>query len=117
MAIFENESIVRGGFWPKMARVFAHLPFADQLLAAYECAFDPQTPLKAKGLLLAALAYFVLPFDVIPDFILGLGFTDDAAVLFGAFNVIRIHIKPAHFERARKTLADLRAGDGRETGA
>jgi uncharacterized membrane protein YkvA (DUF1232 family) len=110
MAIIDNESIVRDGFWPKLGRAFAHVPFAGHLAAAYYCAFDPQTPLKAKGVLLAALAYFILPFDVIPDFILGLGFTDDMAVLYGAFNVIRRHLKPEHHERAREALAKLKSG-------
>ena len=79
-----NEQIVRRSFWQKVARTFAHLPFATNLVAAWYCAFDAQTPLKVKGILLAALAYFVMPFDIIPDIILGLGFSDDMAVLITA---------------------------------
>ena len=110
MAITDNETTVRDGFWPKLGRVFAEVPFASHLAAAYYCAFDSNTPLRAKGVLLASLAYFVLPFDVIPDFILGLGFTDDAAVLFAAFNVIRAHVKPHHYDKAKAALDAMKSG-------
>ena len=46
--------------------------------------------------MLAALGYFVLPVDVIPDFVLGLGFTDDIAVLTAAITAVSAHITPAH---------------------
>ena len=64
------------------------------------------TPLRAKGILLAALAYFVLPTDVIPDMIFGLGFTDDAAVLMAAITAVRAHITPAHRAAAREALSE-----------
>ena len=53
---------------------------------------DKKTPLRAKGILLAALGYFVLPVDIIPDFVLGLGFTDDIAVLTAAITAVSAHI-------------------------
>lgn len=106
-----HEDNVRQGFFPKLAKVLAHVPFAEEAVAAYYCAFDKSTPLRARGILIGALAYFILPFDVIPDFILGLGFTDDMAVLLTAFNVIRTHLKPHHRERARETLERIRKGE------
>ena len=108
--IARNEQIVRRSFWQKMARTFAYLPFATNLVAAWYCAFDAQTPLKVKGILLAALAYFVMPFDIIPDMILGLGFTDDMTVLITAVSLIQRHMKPEHYDKARETIAHLRAG-------
>ena len=63
------------------ARVAASIPFAEDLLAAYYCAFDRNTPLPVKTSLIGALAYFVLPIDAIPDVLPVLGFTDDAAML------------------------------------
>ena len=65
----------------KLRRFAAALPFAEDLLAAYYCAFDRDTPRHVQAALVGALAYFVLPFDVIPDMMPVLGFTDDAAVL------------------------------------
>jgi len=111
MVLTRQEETVKQRFWPKLARVLASLPFAEDVVAAYYCAFDPVTPRKAKGILLAALAYFILPFDVVPDFILGLGFTDDMAVLFTALNVIRTHMNESHRERAREALARIRRGE------
>ena len=108
MVIARNEDMVRSGFWPKLARVLASVPFAEEAVAAYYCAFDRQTPLKVKGILLAALAYFIMPVDAIPDFLLGLGFTDDMAVLFTAVSMIRSHMKPEHHQKAREALDRLR---------
>jgi uncharacterized membrane protein YkvA (DUF1232 family) len=111
MGVTRNESTVKEKFFPKLVRVLANVPFAEELVAAYYCAFDHATPIKAKGILLGALAYFILPIDVIPDFILGLGFTDDMAVLLAAFNVVRTHVTDDHRDRARRTLERIRRGE------
>ncbi len=103
-----SETVVRREFWTKLARSLSRVPFAETAVAAYYCATDPATPLKAKGMLFAALAYFVLPLDMVPDMILALGFTDDMAVLLTAFNLIRNHLRPHHLERARRTIERLR---------
>jgi uncharacterized membrane protein YkvA (DUF1232 family) len=102
--IVRNERIVRDGFWKKLLRIAGNVPFADDAAAAYFCATDPATPSKVKGILIAALAYFVMPFDVIPDFIAGLGFTDDAAVLAMAIGLVAKHITPDHRTKARAAL-------------
>ena len=60
--------------------------------------------MRVKGVLLAALAYFVIPTDAIPDFVAGLGFTDDAAVLAVAISMVSRHMTPQHRERARAAL-------------
>ncbi len=105
-----NEKTVREGFWPKMAKVLARIPFAENAVAAWYCAFDPKTPLRVKGILLAALAYFVMPIDVVPDLLIGIGFTDDMAVLATAIGLIKSHIKDEHYAAAKEKLAELRSG-------
>jgi uncharacterized membrane protein YkvA (DUF1232 family) len=102
-----DEETVRRGFWRKAKRVGAKLPFSEDLLAAYYCAFDRDTPLQAKAMLFGALAYFVLPFDAIPDMLPLLGFADDAAVLATALRVLASHITPAHREAAKRAVAGL----------
>jgi uncharacterized membrane protein YkvA (DUF1232 family) len=102
-----DEARVRRSFWTKAKRVAAKLPFAEDLLAAYYCAFDYATPLQVKAALLGALAYFVLPFDAIPDFLPFLGYADDAAVLLTALRLVAGHIRPEHYEAARAALARL----------
>ena len=100
---------VERGFWRKLAAVARHIPFAEDAVAAYCCAFDPATPTRVRALLFAALAYFVMPVDLIPDFVPALGFTDDAAVIAAALQLIAAHIRPEHREAARKALAELDA--------
>ena len=105
--IAADEETVRRGFWRKLRRLAARLPFAEDLLAAHYCAFDRQTPLHVKGALLGALAYFVLPADLIPDVLPVIGYTDDAAVLAAAIKLVASHITPDHREAAQRMLARL----------
>lgn len=46
-----------------------------------DCLKDENTPGKHKMIIIGALGYFILPVDLIPDFIPVAGFTDDAAAL------------------------------------
>ena len=102
--IVRNERLVEQSFWTKLLRVAGRVPFAEELAAAYFCAVDPATPARVKGVLIAALAYFVMPVDLIPDFIAGFGFTDDAAVLATAIGLVGSHVKPRHQQQARAAL-------------
>jgi len=95
---------VRKNFWIKLKRVAAKIPFAEELLAAYYCAFDRQTPRHVQAALLGALAYFVLPFDFIPDMLPVLGFTDDAAILATTIRLVSSHIKPEHRDAAHNAM-------------
>lgn len=99
---------VRAKFWQTLKKAAGRIPFMEDLVASYYCALDPKTPTRVRGILLAALAYFVLPFDIIPDFIAVFGFTDDMAVLAAAISAIRGHITDAHYAAARAAL------DGRD---
>ena len=94
----------RRRFWSKQQRVDAHVTIAEDLLAAYYCAFDKQTPRHVQASLLGAIAYFVLPLDFVPDMLPVLGFTDDAAVLATAIRIVAAHITPEHREAARAAL-------------
>ena len=105
-----DEARVRRDFWRKVRQVAAGLPFAEDLLAAYYCAFDHATPLQVKATLAGALAYFVLPFDAIPDVLPLAGFTDDAAVLLTALRMVAGHMRAEHREAARAALARMKAG-------
>src|ERR1700761_2071351 len=98
----KDRDSVRKRFWSKLKRVAARLPFAEDLLAAYYCAFDQQTTRQVQAALLGAIAYFILPFDFIPDMMPLLGFTDDAAVLATAMRLVATHITPDHREAARE---------------
>lgn len=99
-----GEDNLRENFWRTVKRAARHVPFMEDVVAAYYCALDRETPLRVKAILLAALGYFVLPADTIPDVILGIGFTDDVAVLTAALAAVRAHIKPAHKLAAKEAL-------------
>jgi uncharacterized membrane protein YkvA (DUF1232 family) len=104
MALARNEREVRRGFWRKLKGTAAKLPCAEDLVAAYYCAFDRQTPARVKAMLVASLAYFVVPTDALPDIMPALGFTDDAAVLAGAIRLVASHILPEHRAAAQRVL-------------
>lgn len=99
---------VQREFWSKARRVAARLPFAEDLLAAYYCAFDRNTPRHVQVTLVGALAYFILPIDAIPDILPLLGFSDDALALAAAIRLVASHITPAHRSAAREALARQR---------
>ena len=99
---------VRSRFWATLRKAARVIPFSEELVASYFCAFDPATPVRVRATLLAALAYFVLPLDAIPDVLAGIGFSDDVTVLIAAIAMVRTHITPAHREAARDALSENR---------
>ena len=112
LKLAEDEKVVEDGIWRKVRETIGKIPFTEDVVAAYYCAVDRQTPLTAKAILMAALAYFIVPADVIPDFIAGLGYTDDAAVLIAAIKAIRDHLRPEHRDKAREFLEKQPPGGG-----
>jgi uncharacterized membrane protein YkvA (DUF1232 family) len=106
-----EKSQVRRRFWPKLRRVLAEVPFAEDLVAAYYCAFDRDTPRHVQVALIAALAYFVLPFDAVADMMPVIGFADDAAVLATAIRFVAGHMHERHYAAARRALARARRRD------
>jgi uncharacterized membrane protein YkvA (DUF1232 family) len=97
---------VRSRFWTTLRKAARAIPFSEELVAAYYCALDPQTPTRVRGILLAALAYFILPFDTVPDILAGVGFADDVTILIAAISAVSAHIAPRHLEAAREALKD-----------
>jgi len=97
----ENEHIVKEGFVDKARRTLGRVPFSDEAVAAYYCAKDPTTPTSVRMTVMAALAYFVIPTDAIPDIIAMLGFTDDAAVFWIAWRTISNYVTPDHRDKAK----------------
>ena len=104
-----DENGLRQRLFSKIKRVLGMVPFVEEALAAFYCATDAGTPSWVKATLIGALAYFIAPIDALPDFIIALGYTDDAAVLFGALKAVSAHLKPEHHERARAFLRDTGA--------
>jgi uncharacterized membrane protein YkvA (DUF1232 family) len=111
LELTEQERLVREGFWPKLRRLAARLPFAEQALTAYYCAFDRETPHTVRLTLLGALVYFVVPFDAVADFLPVFGLADDAGVLSAALLAVSRHITDSHKQAARDALERLKAAE------
>ena len=109
----ERERKVRRDFWAKLKALGRYVPFVEDLIAAYYCALDPATPTRVRAMLLAALTYFILPFDFIPDMLPVIGFADDAALLAATIALVSSHITPPIVPQrhARSTKSFRRARD------
>jgi len=101
----KNEAVARAGFVAKAKRYLDRLPMARDVVAMYFCMLDPKTPLWVKGTAAAALAYFVLPLDAIPDLMPLVGLGDDAGVLAAAVTAVSAHVNDGHREQARAWMA------------
>jgi uncharacterized membrane protein YkvA (DUF1232 family) len=99
-----DKRLVMREFGHKLRSNIGKIPFSEDLTSSFYCAMDGKSPAFVKAVLFGALAYFVMPADVIPDFIAGLGFTDDASVLIAAMATVKRHINDEHREKARKFL-------------
>jgi uncharacterized membrane protein YkvA (DUF1232 family) len=81
-------------FWDKVKTYgkMAGREVVEKALWLYYAARAPQTPTWAKTAIYGALAYFIFPFDAIPDFIPLAGYTDDLGVLVAALGTVAAHI-------------------------
>ena len=95
-----SEASARSGFLAKARRHLAAVPMARQAVAMYFCLVDPTTPRWVKAIVAAALAYFVLPLDAIPDFLPLIGLSDDMSVLAAAYASVSNFVTDEHRTRA-----------------
>jgi len=95
-------------FWDKLRRFATRAGriVVERALRLYYAAQDPRTPPWAKRAIYAALAYFVVPLDLIPDFIPGVGFTDDAATLLFTLFVVSAYVHTDVKIHARQKMVD-----------
>lgn len=91
-------------FWSKVAPLIGKLDFVIDAIAMYYAMIDDTTPMYAKCIIAGALAYFILPLDAIPDFIVPAGYADDAAAIATAFGLVRVFVTDAHYAQARRFL-------------
>lgn len=95
-------------FWDKLKR-FAKKAGASVVYAVLLLYFTlqkPEVPAKAKATIIGALGYFILPFDIIPDFAAGIGYTDDLGALGLALFQVAIYIDDEIKEKAKDKLKD-----------
>lgn len=104
-----REGVEEATFSEKLKRFAGRLgrEAAEKVVAMYHCMLDPDTPGPAKATIIGAVAYFVLPLDLIPDALIGVGYTDDIAAIGLAFTAVVGSIKPEHLEKAKVQVARL----------
>lgn len=92
----------------KAAKLAARIPFARHVVAMTYALRDPAVPFAKKAAIAGAVLYFLSPLDLIPDFIAGIGFADDAAVVMTAYKSVQDIITPAHYAQADAFLASVK---------
>ncbi|RID85494.1 DUF1232 domain-containing protein [Peribacillus asahii] len=95
-------------FWDKLKKfgkkAGASVVYAVLLL--YYTLQKPEVPKKAKAVIIGALGYFILPVDLLPDMMLGIGFTDDLGALGVALFQVAMYIDDEIKGKAKTKLAD-----------
>ena len=93
-------------FWAKLGKsaLKAGKKVVRLALALYFCLHDKDTPAWAKGVIIAALGYFIFPADAIPDVVPVAGYTDDLGGLTLAMTIVGMHVKQDHWEAADEKL-------------
>lgn len=76
-------------------------------LLLYYILFEESVPINVKILIGGALGYLIFPADLVPDFIIGLGFTDDLAALAFVLEQIERYKTYSIDTKAKETLNEL----------
>ncbi|SEB94292.1 YkvA family protein [Paenibacillus sp. GP183] len=93
-------------FWLKLKRFSkkAGTKVVYTALLLYYVLRSPNVPIKAKAIIIGALGYFISPIDIIPDFLLGVGYTDDLSVLVGALVSVAVYVDNDVKHKARTKI-------------
>jgi uncharacterized membrane protein YkvA (DUF1232 family) len=100
------EAVREAQLFQKAKRLASRLPFVRHVLAMWFAMLDPTVPLRPKARFLFAIAYFVIPFDIVPDFFVGIGYIDDAAVVSATVRALTAFIGDDHYRLADARLAE-----------
>jgi len=76
----------------------------EPALSLYHTLYEPEVPAWARSVIYGALGYFLTPWDTVPDFIAGVGYSDDLGVLTAALATVAAHVTPEARARARQQL-------------
>jgi uncharacterized membrane protein YkvA (DUF1232 family) len=90
-------------FWNKL-RGFAKQAgreVVEKSLTLYYVGTDPSVPSWAKGIVAAALGYFIVPVDAIPDLAPFVGYADDLGAISMALAAIASSVSQEHVQKAK----------------
>jgi len=89
----QEAEFIADRFEEKMLKVGRRIRFATDLVALYRYMMDPEVHWARKSVVAAALIYFIVPFDSIPDFAPAVGFLDDVGVIAAAVTYLGSQLK------------------------
>ena len=103
-----QENFSEEGFWHKLGKCAkkAGLKVVYVSLLLYYVSTDKSVPLNVRISIFGALGYLILPMDLLPDFIPGVGFTDDLAALLTVYSLVKGHITPEVETKSKAKLSD-----------
>ena len=101
------------GLWEKIRKNIAKIgvKVIYQALLLFYVAQSPHCPAKIKAGIIGALGYLISPLDLIPDFMPGIGFADDAAAIAAAVALAQVYINDEIRAQARAKIVDLLGED------
>ena len=104
-----NEEISSSTFWRKLRGMVASAGQKTLFssLVLFNCLRDRDTPAWARGVIVGALGYLILPSDLIPDILPGVGYSDDWSTIVVALGTVAAYIKETHKQRAIEQLHRL----------
>ena len=88
----------------------AGLKVAYSVLLLFYVLVDGDISIKDRAIIIGALGYFIFPFDLVPDFMLPLGYADDLAMLLFSVGRIRKSITPEIELKAKRKLGEYFSG-------
>jgi len=96
-----------GSLWEKLGKfaLSAGREVVEKVLVLFEALKDPDTPTWAKGVIVAAIGYFIAPVDAIPDLVPLAGYADDLGAISAALAAVALHIKKQHFDEAKRKVS------------
>jgi len=96
------------GLWKKVKSVAKKVGIKTiyMVLLLHYVLKSPDVPLEDKAKIYGALGYFILPIDLIPDFIPVVGYSDDVAALAFALHAVWKNVTPEIKEQAQRKLRE-----------
>ena len=96
------------GLWKKVKSVAkkAGIKTIYMVLLLHYVLKSPDVPLEDKAKIYGALGYFILPIDLIPDFIPAVGYSDDVSALAFALHAVWKNVTPEIKEQAQRKLRE-----------
>jgi len=87
--------------WSKLEKSGKRISFAKDILALYEYLKDPFVKWYRKAIVVAALIYFIVPIDTIPDLTPLFGYLDDLGVIVAVLKYLGSELIPYYPEGYR----------------